>query len=87
MHPRTLQRRLAAEGQTFESILDDVRRRTALEVIVETDLPLCHVAALVGLAEQATLTRAVRRWCGLTPSALRRAGAAGADELPGVGAP
>lgn len=72
MHPRTLQRHLAAEGTTFEGILDDVRRRIARRMIIETDLPLRLVAEKVGLAEHAVLTRAVRRWFGLTPSALRR---------------
>src|SRR5664280_2237172 len=75
VHPRTLQRQLAAEGTTFEQILDTVRRNTARKLLSGSDLPLAEVASLVGLADQATLTRAVRRWFGDTPSRFRRRGA------------
>jgi AraC-like DNA-binding protein len=73
MHPRTLQRRLAAESTTFEAILDDVRREAALRLIIETDLPLAQVTALVGLTEQSALSRAGRRWFGRSPRELRNA--------------
>lgn len=71
MHPRTLQRRLAAESTTFEAILDEVRREAALRLITETDLPLAQVTALVGLTEQSALSRAGRRWFGRSPRELR----------------
>jgi AraC-like DNA-binding protein len=71
-HPRTLQRRLAAEGTTFDTLLDAVRRAAAHRLITETDVPLSQVTAMVGLAEQSALSRAVRRWFGVTPRDLRR---------------
>jgi AraC-like DNA-binding protein len=74
LHPRTLQRRLAGEGTTFEAILDDVRRETAARLITQTDLPLVRVTAMVGLAEQSALSRAVRRWFGVSPRVLRAGG-------------
>lgn len=74
VHPRTLQRQLTAEGTRFDVILDDVRRTAALHYITATDIPFVQVAALVGLSEQSALSRAVRRWCGTSPRALRRAG-------------
>jgi AraC-like DNA-binding protein len=73
MHPRTLQRRLAAEGATYDAILDDVRRQAAFRLISATDLPFAQVTAMVGLTEQSALTRAVRRWYGRSPRELRRA--------------
>ena len=72
MHPRTLQRRLAAEGTTFEAVLDEVRRESAYRLIVTTDLPLRQVAGMVGLSEPAALTRACRRWFGAPPRELRK---------------
>lgn len=72
MHPRTLQRHLALEGTTFETVLDEVRRDTAHRLITRTDLPFTQVTAMVGLAEQSALTRASRRWFGESPRALRR---------------
>lgn len=71
LHPRTLQRRLAAEGTSFEATLDDVRRDAAHRLITTTDLPLGQVAALLGFTEQSTLAHAVRRWHGVTPRQLR----------------
>ena len=76
LHPRTLQRGLAAEGTTFEAVLDGIRRAAAHHLITATDLPFGQVTAMVGLTEQSALTRAVRRWFGQSPRALRRAQAA-----------
>jgi AraC-like DNA-binding protein len=73
MHPRTLQRRLAAESTTFEAVLDDVRRTVAHHLITTTDLPFGQVTAMVGLTEQSALTRAAHRWFGASPRTLRAA--------------
>ncbi|MGW7339678.1 AraC family transcriptional regulator [Streptomyces sp. NPDC054808] len=72
MHPRTLQRRLAQEGTSFQAILDDVRRNAAHRLLTGTDMPFSQVASLVELAGQAALTRAARRWFGRTPTQVRR---------------
>lgn len=70
-HPRTLQRRLAAEGTTFAAVVDSARREAALRHLTTTRLPMTQVAALVGFAEQSALTRAVRRWEGMSPREVR----------------
>jgi AraC-like DNA-binding protein len=75
LHPRTLQRRLAAESTTFEAVLDGVRRDVAHHLITTTDLPFGQVTAMVGLTEQSALSRAARRWFGVAPRELRRAAA------------
>ncbi|MDQ8703860.1 AraC family transcriptional regulator [Streptomyces sp. LHD-70] len=77
VHPRTLQRQLAAEGTSFEAVLDEVRRDAAHRYITTTDLPMGQVAAQVGFAEQSTLSHAVRRWFGCSPRALRRTAGTG----------
>ena len=74
VHPRTLQRRLVAEGTSFDVILDDVRRTAATHYITATDIPFVQVAALIGLSQQSALSRAVRRWSGMSPRELRRTG-------------
>ncbi|OLM18382.1 Transcriptional regulator, AraC family [Pseudonocardia sp. Ae707_Ps1] len=74
VHPRTLQRHLAAEDTTFEQIVDDARRDTAERLVTRSDLPFTQIAAMVGLAEQSALTRASRRWFGVPPRTLRKAG-------------
>jgi AraC-like DNA-binding protein len=72
MHPRTLQRRLAAEGTTFEAIVDSARRSAALRLLTQTDVPMSQVALMVELAGPPSLTRACRRWFGRTPTQVRR---------------
>ncbi|MFE3379949.1 AraC family transcriptional regulator [Streptomyces anulatus] len=71
MHPRTLQRRLAAESTGFEEILEDVRRDLALRYITTSDLPMGQVAAMAGFANQSALSHAARRWWGISPSEVR----------------
>lgn len=72
IHPRTLQRRLAAEGTTFATLLDEVRRSEARRYLTTTDMPMSQVASLIGLAEQSVFTRCCRRWWDATPTAVRR---------------
>lgn len=81
VHPRTLQRQLAAEDTTFEVILDDVRRTAATHYVTATDIPFGQVAGLIGLSEQSALSRAVRRWWGISPRELRRTGVRSAEHL------
>ena len=81
VHPRTLQRRLATEGTGFEAVLDDVRRVAAGRYIRATDVPFARVAALLGFSEQSALSRAVRRWYGVSPRGLRRDGVRAAVNL------
>jgi len=68
---RTLQRQLAAEDTNFSDLLQEVRLETALQQFEKRTGSLDDVAAKLGYARQSTLTRAVRRWTGQTPSSLR----------------
>ncbi|GAA5064072.1 AraC family transcriptional regulator [Nocardia callitridis] len=72
VHPRTLQRRLAAEDTSFATILEQVRRDAARRYLTTTEMPMNQIASLIGLGDQATFTRSARRWWGTTPTALRR---------------
>lgn len=72
VHPRSLQRRLLAEGAGFKELVDQVRRQQAFKLITTTVLPFSRIATQLGLGEQSSLTRAVRRWFGTSPSGLRR---------------
>lgn len=72
IHPRSLLRKLNAEGTSFEALRDDVRRQRARRMLVSTTIPIGQVAGLLGLSEQAVLTRLCKRWFGMTPTDLRR---------------
>lgn len=73
LHPRTLQRGLAAEGTTFEQLVDDLRRDRFHELIRLPGGPgLTQIAHLLGYAEPSVLTRSCRRWYGVTPGTIRK---------------
>ncbi|MDF1720740.1 MAG: AraC family transcriptional regulator ligand-binding domain-containing protein [Minwuia sp.] len=79
MSGRTLQRRLADIGQTFQWQVDMSRRELAEQLLRETDYALTEVAFLTGFSEQSAFTRAFRRWSGQTPRSFRLASTSGRE--------
>jgi AraC-like DNA-binding protein len=71
MSPRTLTRRLAAEGSSFADVLGEVRTALAKRYIADRTLPISQIAWLLGYAEVSGFTRAFQRWTGMVPSAAR----------------
>src|SRR5216683_3668307 len=71
MSSKTLERRLAARGTTFSSLLDDIRSGLAKRYLSDTDLRLEQITYLTGYSEPAALVRAFRRWTGTTPMQFR----------------
>lgn len=74
MHPRTLQRRLREQGETFESIKDGVRCDLAVRYLQQSTIPFLRVAELLGYTEASALSRSCARWFSRTPKQLRHAG-------------
>lgn len=64
---RTLQRRLSAQGTTFQQQLDRVRRTTASRLLSTTELDAVAIAMLLGFAEPNSFARAFRNWEQTTP--------------------
>jgi AraC-like DNA-binding protein len=64
---RTLQRRLADEGTSFEEILDDLRRNLAERYLGEQRVSVQEVAFLLGYSDLSAFHRAFQRWHGLSP--------------------
>lgn len=65
--PRTLQRKLAAEGSSFASLLDDARRELSLQLLAEPRTSVAEVAFALGFGDQTAFHRAFVRWTGNTP--------------------
>ena len=72
-HRRTLHRRLADAGTTFQSVLDEVRYDAARHYLALTDMPLVGIGATLGYSELSAFARAFRRWSGTTPQQWRDA--------------
>jgi AraC-like DNA-binding protein len=71
MSRQTLYRKLKAEGETFEHVLDDLRRRMALNYLNGGKISVSETAYLVGFSEAAAFSRAFKRWTGMSPQAAR----------------
>jgi len=71
MHPRTLERRLADEGQTFRALRDDVCFAVARELLELTNIPVGEISAILGFSAPSVLTTTFRRLSGKTPSEWR----------------
>jgi AraC-like DNA-binding protein len=69
--PRTLVRRLAAEGLTFATVLDRLRSDLAQRYLQDDDLPISKIAWLLGYREASAFTHAYKRWTGRTPREAR----------------
>jgi len=77
MSPRTLARRLAAEGVTFAGLLNRLRVDLARRHLGDPELSISQIAWLLGYRETSAFTHAFKRWIGKTPREARaRAGSA-----------
>lgn len=68
---RTLHRRLAADGVSYQELLDEVRKAAAGRSLDESTLAIREIAYLLGYSEPAALHRAFKRWSATTPEQFR----------------
>lgn len=72
LSPRSLQRRLAEQGLSFQALLDATRRQLAEAYLSGQDLELSEIALLLGFSEQSAFTRAFGQWTGMAPAQWRK---------------
>ena len=70
--PRTLQRQLNDYGIDFRTLVDDTRKRFALDYLKDSNNTLTQVAFLLGYSELSAFNRSFKRWTGKTPLEYRR---------------
>jgi AraC-like DNA-binding protein len=73
MSARSLHRRLARDGLTFQALAEDTRRELAEGLLGDHRYSLAEIAFLTGFSEQSAFNRAFKRWVGTTPASYRRA--------------
>lgn len=79
--PRTINRRLAEQGTTLRSLVNDSRYSIARQLLRHTHLPVVAVAQVMGYSEAGVFVRAFRQWSGSTPDTWRKALLRQPDEL------
>lgn len=76
MSRRTLHRKLADAGTTWQQLVDATRRDLALRMIEDRRRPIGEITFELGFSQQSAFARAFKRWAGQSPTAYR-------DALPG----
>lgn len=72
LSPRSLQRKLSAEKQTFAKLLDSTRKRMAHEMVLKPSEQIKNMAYDLGFSDQSNFNRAFKRWFALSPTEYRR---------------
>ena len=70
--PRHLRRKLSQESTSYEQLVDEVRRETAIRMIGEGELSLTSIAYELGFLDPSSFTRAFRRWTDMSPTSFRQ---------------
>jgi AraC-like DNA-binding protein len=68
----TLYRMLKAEGASYETVLDSLRRRIAVEHLSRRRSSVNETAFLLGYSDPASFSRAFKRWTGANPRDFKR---------------
>jgi AraC-like DNA-binding protein len=71
LHPRTLQRRLKDEGDSYLHVQARMRHRLACQWLKQGDVSIDDISLRLGFSDRRAFTAAFKRWEGLTPSAWR----------------
>lgn len=70
MSVRSLQRKLSAEGTSFNQLLNDTRCELACSYLSQQPRPsLTEIAFLLGFSDTSSFSRAFHRWTGVAPGA------------------
>ncbi|MED5387744.1 MAG: AraC family transcriptional regulator [Pseudomonadota bacterium] len=71
MNVRTLHRRLADEGHSWQKLLDEVRLREARQLLRQSQAPQADIAEALGYSDIRSFQRSFKRHTGITPGQFR----------------
>ena len=71
MSERTLRRKLAELGMTYQAMVDDARKSRAIELVLSSRLSLRELATEAGFSDVRSFRRAFERWTGRSVSVAR----------------
>lgn len=71
LHPRTLQRRLKDESDSYMAVQARMRHRLACQWLKQGQCSIDDISLRLGFSDRRAFTAAFKRWEGVTPSAWR----------------
>lgn len=74
LSPRTLRRKLAADGTSFQRLLDEAREARARRWLRGTDLGIDEIASRLAFSSTSSFCQAFKRWTGTSPGQFRAGG-------------
>jgi AraC-like DNA-binding protein len=72
MTAATMRRRLHEEGESYQSIKDQLRRDLAISYLSHSRRSVMDIAVELGFTERSAFHRAFRKWTGASPGEFRR---------------
>lgn len=81
MSVKSLQRKLAVEGSTFQEVRNALRRDLAVLRLNTSAAPLAEVAHELGFADNAAFQRAFKSWTGTAPGTYRSRSAGQVEDI------
>ena len=72
MTAATMRRRLQEEGESYQSIKDQLRRDLAISYLSDSRRSVVDIALELGFAEPSAFHRAFKKWTGASPGEFRR---------------
>ena len=73
LSPRTLSRKLLAQGWRYQQLIDQVKEIHARRHLSDPTLSITRVGQQLGYADSSGFHRAFKKWTGLSPRAFRQA--------------
>ena len=70
--PRTLQRRLGAEGITFRELLEEIKKQLCSFLLRHDRYTIAGISNILGYAEPASFIHSFRKWFGDSPERVRK---------------
>ena len=71
LSPRTLQRRLEFEGNSFNALLDSGKKEMAHDLLAHSETSITEISFLLGFSDPSNFSRACNRWFGSSPQQYR----------------
>ena len=71
MSESTLKRKLRDEGLTYRALIDDIRKREAKALLLNSCMNLTQISTYLGYSDLPAFIKAFKRWTGVAPSYYR----------------